>query len=107
MKGVLNYLSQKGLKLIVDIHESSDIVEYYNSVIQSKIIDGFILLDLRKKMMKEFNFLNQEKFPFVVIGRNDENDFIYVDSDNVSGSYMAIKHLKEIKCKKNSIYKRK
>lgn len=99
LKGVLNYLSQKGLRLIVDIHESSDIVEYYNSVIQSKIIDGFILLDLRKND-ERVQFLNQEKFPFVVIGRNDENDFIYVDSDNVSGSYMAIKHLKEIKCKK-------
>jgi DNA-binding LacI/PurR family transcriptional regulator len=99
LKGVLNYLSQKGLKLIVDIHESSDIVEYYNSIIQSKIIDGFILLDLRKND-ERIKFLKKEKFPFVVIGRNDENDFIYVDSDNVSGAYMAIKHLKEIKCKK-------
>lgn len=99
MKGVLNYLSKKGLKLIVDIHESSDIVEYYDSVIQSKIIDGFILLDLRKND-ERIKFLNQKKFPFVVIGRNDENDFVYVDSDNVSGAYMAIKHLEELRCKR-------
>lgn len=99
LKGVLTFLSKKGLKLIVDIHESQDILEYYKNIIKSKIIDGFILLDIRKND-KRVELLKNENFPFVVIGRNDENNFVYVDSDNVSGAYIAIKHLKEIGCQK-------
>lgn len=99
LKGVLNYFSSKGLKLIVDIHENGNVAEYYSNTIKSKIVDGFILLDIRKND-ERVDLLNKEKFPYVVIGRNDENNFVYIDSDNVAGAYMAIKHLKQIKCKK-------
>lgn len=99
LKGVLNFFSKKGLKLIVDIHEHGNILEYYKDIIKSKIVDGFILLDIRKND-ERVELLNKENFPYVVIGRNNENNFVFVDSDNVSGAYMAIKHLSQIKCKK-------
>lgn len=89
LQGTISYMQKNGLKLIVDTHAQKDLIEYYGSVIDSKIVDGFILLDLQEND-KRIDFLNDKKFPYVVVGRNSKNNFNYIDSDNTSGAFLAI-----------------
>jgi len=98
MKGILGYFTEKDLKLMVDAHKDKNIVRYYENVIKSNIIDGFILLDLLEND-ERIEYLNSINFPFVVVGRNSKNNFHYVDSDNSAGGYIAVEHLKNIGCK--------
>jgi len=99
LQGTISYMSKKGLKLIVDTHAQKDLIDYYGSVIDSKIVDGFILLDL-KENDKRIDFLNKKNFPYVVIGRNSKNNFNYIDSDNTSGAFYAIEKFSEMGLRK-------
>jgi DNA-binding LacI/PurR family transcriptional regulator len=99
LQGTMSYMSKKGLKLIVDTHAQKDLLEYYGSMIDSKIVDGFILLDLQEND-ERIDFLNKQNFPYVVIGRNSKNNFNYIDSDNESGAFHAIEKFSKMGLKK-------
>ncbi|UYO99299.1 LacI family transcriptional regulator [Oceanotoga sp. DSM 15011] len=99
VQGALSYFSKHELKLIVDTHgNQKNLINYYKSIIDSKIVDGFIILDLRENDPR-IDFLNSENFPYIVIGRNSKNNFNYIDSDNESGAFTAIEHLYQKNCK--------
>ncbi|MFN3691338.1 MAG: LacI family DNA-binding transcriptional regulator [Fervidobacterium sp.] len=98
LKGVVRYFSAHGLKLVVDVFTEGDVVEYYKSFVLSKLVDGFILMDLKDDDVR-VELLNNMKVPFVCVGRNNNNNFIYVDTDNFSGGLQAGQHLFELGCK--------
>lgn len=99
LKGAIRYFSSHGLKLVVDVFTEGDVVEYYKNFVLSKLVDGFILMDLRDNDVR-VELLNDMKVPFVCVGRNNKNNFTYVDTDNFSGGMQAGKHLFELGCKK-------
>lgn len=99
LKGAVKYLAEKGLKLIVDVFTKGDVVEYYKSLVFSKMVDGFILMDLKDDDPR-VELLNSMEVPFVCVGRNNKNNFIFVDTDNFLGGFQAGQHLMEIGCKK-------
>lgn len=98
LKGVVRYLSAHGLKLIVDVFTEGDVIDYYRSFVLSKLVDGFILMDLKDNDAR-VELLNSMGVSFVCVGRNNKNNFIYVDTDNFSGGFQAGKHLHELGCK--------
>ncbi|MEN3043431.1 MAG: LacI family DNA-binding transcriptional regulator, partial [Fervidobacterium sp.] len=98
LKGAVKYFSKHKLKLIVDVFTDGDVIDYYKNFVLSKLVDGFILMDLKDDDPR-VELLNSMKFPFVCVGRNNKNNFVFVDSDNFFGGYQAGEHLKEIGCK--------
>ncbi len=74
--------------------------ETYKAFVDRRMVDGFILLDLRSND-ERVDYLSDQDVPFVTIGRNDDDkDASYVDTDNDLGGYLAGKHLSEMHCKK-------
>lgn len=98
LNGILEYFFHNELKLIVDSHSEKRCVNQYKKLIKSNLVSGFFITDLEDND-ERVEFLNSIKFPFVVIGRNNKNNFHFVDPDNELGGYLGIKHLKEIGCK--------
>ncbi|WGS65074.1 LacI family DNA-binding transcriptional regulator [Marinitoga aeolica] len=102
LNGILEYFFHNELKLIVDSHSEKQCVNQYKKLIKSNLVSGFFITDLEDND-ERIEFLNSINFPFVVIGRNNKNNFYYVDPDNELGGYLGIKHLSEIGCK-NILY---
>lgn len=98
LKGAVSYFSSHGLKLIIDVFTSGDVVKYYKNLIASKLVDGYILMDIKDDDIR-VDLFNELNVPYVCVGRNNKNNFIYVDTDNYSGGFQAGKHLAEIGCK--------
>ncbi|MDK2886712.1 MAG: hypothetical protein PWP54_1275 [Thermosipho sp. (in: thermotogales)] len=99
LSGVLEYLFHHDLKLVLDSCDIKSGLSHYKKLIKSKLVSGFIITDLREDD-ERIEYLNSINFPYVVIGRNKKNNFIYIDPDNEQGGYLGIKHLYEIGCKK-------
>ncbi|MCD6105347.1 MAG: LacI family DNA-binding transcriptional regulator [Thermosipho sp. (in: Bacteria)] len=99
LNGVLEYLFHHDLKLVLDSCDKKSGLSHYKKLIKSKLVSGFIITDLREND-ERIEYLNSKGFPYVVIGRNKKNNFIYIDPDNNQGGYLGIKHLFEIGCKK-------
>lgn len=99
LNGILEYLFHNNLKLVLDSYDEKDCLLHYKKLIKSNLVSGFIITDLREND-KRIKYLNSIDFPYVVIGRNKKNNFIYIDPDNTQGGYLGIKHLFEIGCKK-------
>jgi len=98
LMGVLNYMLHHGKRTIVEASYKEDKLKAYKKLISSSLVDGFILLDLedddeRVKYLKSINI------PFVVVGQNSKNDFIFIDTDNTNGGYLGIKSLYSIGCR--------
>ncbi|MEJ5258528.1 MAG: LacI family DNA-binding transcriptional regulator [Fervidobacterium sp.] len=101
LKGAVGYFSENNLKLVVDVvnPNKTNVIEYYRSLVLSKMIDGVILMDL-KDDDERVELLNELQFPYVCVGRNNRNNFIYVDSDNYNGGYIAAEHFLSLRRKK-------
>ncbi|MGC8820078.1 MAG: LacI family DNA-binding transcriptional regulator [Fervidobacterium sp.] len=97
LKGAVKYFSENGLKLIIDVFTKGDVIQYYKDFVLSKMVDGFILMDLKDDDQR-VELLNSMDVPFVCVGRNNKNNFIFVDTDNFSGGFQAGQHLVEIGC---------
>ncbi|AFG35661.1 LacI family DNA-binding transcriptional regulator [Fervidobacterium pennivorans subsp. shakshaketiis] len=97
LRGAVRYFSSKGLKLIIDVFTKGDIKSYYKTLVSSKLVDGYILMDIKDDDIR-VELLNELGVPFVCVGRNNKNNFIYVDTDNYTGGRQAGEHLKEIGC---------
>lgn len=102
LNGILEYFFHNSLKLIVDSHSDKHCIDQYKKLIRSNLVGGFFITDLEDDD-ERVEFFNSIKFPFVVIGRNNKNNFHFVDPDNELGGYLGIKHLKEVGCK-NILY---
>lgn len=71
--------------------------EIYNevtSMVQGRRVDGVVLLYSRVND-KTMKFLQENNFPFTVVGRPDENEarITYVDNDNIFTTKQVTKHL--------------
>jgi DNA-binding LacI/PurR family transcriptional regulator len=95
LNGIMEYFFHNNLKLILDSHEKKDCINHYKKLIKSNLVSGFFITDLEDND-ERVEYLNSIKFPYIVIGRNNKNNFIFVDSDNELGGYLGIKHLSEI-----------
>ncbi|PZD95596.1 LacI family transcriptional regulator [Paenibacillus sambharensis] len=68
-------------------------VEAITRLVRGRRIDGVILLYSRQAD-PVISFLKEEKFPFVLIGRNDEHpDILTVDNNNVQAAFDVTRHL--------------
>ncbi|SHH48048.1 LacI family DNA-binding transcriptional regulator [Thermosipho atlanticus] len=99
LSGALEYLFHHDLKLVLDSCDTRNNLLHYKKLIKSKLVSGFIITDLREDD-ERIEYLNSINFPYVVIGRNKKNNFIYIDPDNEQGGYLGVEHLVEIGCKK-------
>ncbi|MGC9772788.1 LacI family DNA-binding transcriptional regulator [Fervidobacterium islandicum] len=97
LRGAVKYFSSKGLKLIIDVFTKGDIVGYYRKLVSSKLVEGYILMDIKDDDVR-VDLLNELGVPFVCVGRNNKNNFVYVDTDNYLGGRQAGEHLKELGC---------
>ncbi|QAV33228.1 transcriptional regulator, LacI family [Fervidobacterium changbaicum] len=97
LRGAVKYFSSNGLKLIIDVFTKGDIVGYYRKIVSSKLVDGYILMDIKDDDVR-VDLLNELGVPFVCVGRNNKNNFVYVDTDNYLGGRQAGEHLKELGC---------
>ncbi|ODN29692.1 LacI family transcriptional regulator [Fervidobacterium thailandense] len=95
LRGAVKYFSEHGLKLVVDVLTSGDVRAYYTKLVKSRLIDGVILMDL-KDDDERVELLKYYGFPFVCVGRNNKNDFVYVDSDGYLGGRQAGEHFLEL-----------
>jgi len=102
LKGAVTYFSQNDLKLVIDVftkvNEIEELVSYYTKLVTSRSIDGIILMDIKNDDPR-VELLNSLNFPYICVGRNNKNDFIFVDSDNYLGGMQAGKHMLELGCK--------
>ncbi|GAA0464356.1 LacI family DNA-binding transcriptional regulator [Alkalibacillus silvisoli] len=94
------HANQYGLYLTTGATEE----EVYNevvSMVQGKRVDGIILL-YSKENDKTLDYLASSSFPFTIVGRPsiNQNQFTYVDNNNVQNSKEAVGHLIELGHKK-------
>ncbi len=101
VKEVSLELSRFDYHLILTTDEPQEAVtERYRVFIDKKMVDGFVVLDL-KNDDERVHFLRERGLPFVTVGRNDrDTDISFVDTDNDLGAYLAGKHLSEKSCKR-------
>ncbi|AEH51600.1 LacI family DNA-binding transcriptional regulator [Pseudothermotoga thermarum] len=99
LKGAVRYFSEKGLKLIVDCFTKGDVREYYTKLVRSRLVDGYILMDI-KENDERIDLLKNLGVPFVCVGQNSRKDFIFVDTNNRKGGQIAAQHLCELGCRK-------
>ena len=79
--------------LLTSSFSEKDEVETITRLVKGRRVDGIILLSSRKNDPL-IQFLRDQKFPFVLIGRSaDYPDVVSVDNDNIQASYDATNHL--------------
>jgi DNA-binding LacI/PurR family transcriptional regulator len=91
---ILGTLSSTPYHLCVDIADSTLRQEYiYDELLRTKRVDGLILVESEPKDRRVLS-LQQEGFPFVLIGNPGENAHLpSVDNDNVRAGHLATEHL--------------
>ncbi|AKI97603.1 LacI family DNA-binding transcriptional regulator [Kosmotoga pacifica] len=94
LKETTKRLSEDGYQLLLTIEEpNGNPVEIYRTFLDRRIVDAFIILDLREKD-ERVDFLKKRKAKFVVVGRAiDGEDVPYVDTDNMGGALKAVSYL--------------
>lgn len=93
--GIMDDLCGKPYHLCVDVVTDDASQEgIYDEMLRTRRVDGLILVE-SKAIDERIARLQQDKFPFVLIG-NPQSDHIFsVDNDNVKGGEMATRHLIE------------
>lgn len=94
MKGISIYAQKENYYIMYAFkQDEKDDKEWFNKFIDSNLVDGICLLN-SKENDDTIKYLNDIKFPFVVIGRPDEiNNVLWVDNDNVKAMYDLVKTL--------------
>jgi len=94
-------LSGDGYQLLLTIEEPDENpVEIYRTFLDRKIVDAFIILDLKEKD-ERVEFLKTRDAKFVVVGRAVNGEEIpFIDTDNMGGAFKAVSYLLKKKCRK-------
>ena len=97
MRGISIYAQKKNYKIMFNYSSNpEDELNFVKEFVNSKWVDGIVLLTAYENDPC-INYLNQEGFPFVVIGRPyNIHDILWVDNDNFQATY----HLMNIMIKK-------
>ncbi|SDD05328.1 transcriptional regulator, LacI family [Paenibacillus sp. UNCCL117] len=94
VRGVISQATRSGYDLMMTtgISEREEI-EAVTKLVRGRRVDGVILLYSRNSD-PVIDFLKEQNFPFVLIGRSEDHpDILSVDNDNVQASYDVAKHL--------------
>ncbi|MGN7455690.1 LacI family DNA-binding transcriptional regulator [Paenibacillus pasadenensis] len=96
-RGILSQATRAGYDLLLKTGRSEqEELEAVTRLAKGRRVDGIILLQSRRDDTV-IRYLQQEKFPFVLIGRDPERpDILTVDNDNVQGAYDVTRHLLEL-----------
>jgi len=94
MRGISHYAQKKGYYIMYTYSSNEDQeVEYIASLMNSRRVDGIILPVVRKND-KCIEYLKQEDFPFVVIGKPEDTEgLLWVDNDNFHAMYSVVNYL--------------
>jgi len=94
LRGILAQTNRSGYDLLIASGSTeSDELETVKRLVRGRRVDGIILLSSKTKDPL-IQFLNEVRFPFVIIGRSpDFPDVPTVDNDNVQAAYDATRHL--------------
>ncbi|XEC94646.1 LacI family DNA-binding transcriptional regulator [Paenibacillus tarimensis] len=94
IRGMVARASKSGYDMMITSSTSEhDEVAAITRLVRSKRVDGVILMSSRRND-PVVHYLEEQQFPFILIGRNEEYpDIMSVDNDNVQASYDATKHL--------------
>lgn len=94
MRGISIYSQKKNYKIMFNYSENSeDELNYVREFVHSKWVDGIILLTAYENDLS-IDYLSQQDFPFVVIGRPyNVHDIMWVDNDNFQASYNLVNTL--------------
>lgn len=94
LRGVVTQSTRMGYELLLTTATSEqDELGTISRLVRSRRVDGIVLLGSRCGDPL-ISYLQQEKFPFVLVGRSDDySDVLMVDNNNVQASYDATEHL--------------
>jgi DNA-binding LacI/PurR family transcriptional regulator len=94
LRGILAQANRSGYDLLIASgNNESDELETVKRLVRGRRVDGIILLSSKTKDPL-IAFLNEVRFPFVIIGRSpDFPDVPTVDNDNEQAAYDATRHL--------------
>ena len=93
--GIIDYLCGKPYHLCVDLVTDDKSQEgVYDEMLRTRRVDGLILVE-PEAYDERIELLQQDKFPFVLIGNPRSDGIASVDNDNVLAGEMATKHLLE------------
>lgn len=94
MRGISIYAQKKNYKIMFNYSPNpSDDLNFVREFVHSKWVDGIILLTAYENDLC-IDYLNNEKFPFVVIGRpHNTQDILWVDNDNFQATYNLVNAL--------------
>ncbi|MCJ8011981.1 LacI family transcriptional regulator [Paenibacillus sp. KQZ6P-2] len=94
IRGIVTQANRSGYDVLISSGGSEqEEVEAVSRLLKGKRVDGAILLYSRKDD-QVVEFLENNQFPFVLIGRSEKfPNILSVDNDNVQASYDATKHL--------------
>lgn len=91
MTGISVYAQKKGYYIMYTFSRmENEEIKFIKSYSNSKLVDGFILLTSNEND-KCIHYLQQNEYPFVVIGRPEStNDVLWVDNDNFQAMYNVV-----------------
>jgi LacI family transcriptional regulator len=93
LSGVVETTTHSSFSLILTSSDSENEREAYLRLIHNSQVDGFIVMRTRRKDNR-IDLLRSQNIPFVAFGRiAGENDFPFVDSDDVLGIRLVVDHL--------------
>jgi DNA-binding LacI/PurR family transcriptional regulator len=94
IRGIVTQSTRSGYDLMMTTGTSErEEVEAVTRLVKGRRVDGIILLYSRRSD-PVIAFLEEQGFPFVLIGRSEEYpDILSVDNNNVQASYDATRHL--------------
>lgn len=96
LSGVVETTTQSNFSLNLTTSNQENEQETYLRLIRSSQVDGFIVMRTRRQDSR-IDLLRAQDVPFVAFGRTaGDNDFPYVDDDDVLGIRLVVDHLAEL-----------
>ncbi|MFC4303956.1 LacI family DNA-binding transcriptional regulator [Cohnella boryungensis] len=94
LRGIVTQATRMGYDLLMTTATSEqDELGTISRLVRGRRVDGIVLLSSRRDDPL-IAYLNEEQFPFVLIGRSESHpDILMVDNDNVRAAYDAASHL--------------
>ncbi|WP_429350985.1 LacI family DNA-binding transcriptional regulator [Paenibacillus sp. 4624] len=94
LRGIITHATRNNYELLLSTETSSDDeLQAISRLVHGRRVDGILLLG-SKRDDPIISFLEEEEFPFVLIGRSETHpNAPMVDNDNVQTAYDATQHL--------------
>lgn len=91
MRGISLYAQKKNYKIMFNYSGNvEEELQFLRDFVNAKWVDGIVLLTAYENDIC-IDYLNQEAFPFVVIGRpQNVHDIMWVDNDNFQATYHVV-----------------